>query len=123
MAEDTKLNRRSFLNTVAGAAVGGAALAAIAGGAAQAQQRPTGRSDSDSGQRADRGGYGRTGVTDTDPYDMPGRGVGRGGGRPATGNNGNGRTDRDPTDRPGRGYSGRSDSDSGSAADRAGHGR
>ena len=120
MAEENKLNRRSFLGTVAGAAAGGVALASFAGRAG-AQQRQTGRSDQDSGSNADRAGYGRTGRNDQDPYDMPGRGVG-GGGRPAQAT-GNGRTDRDPTDRPGRGYSGRSDQDSGANSDRAGHGR
>ena len=95
------LNRRSFMASVlGGAAVAGGASSLIAG-EAQAQQRPTGRSDSDSGSYADRGGYGRTGMTDSDPYDRAGYG----------------------SDPAGRGYSGRTDSDSGSNRDRAGHGR
>ena len=61
------------------AAVAGVSSSLIAG-EAQAQQRPTGRTDSDSGSYADLGGYGRTGRTDSDPYDRAGYGIGGGGG-------------------------------------------
>lgn len=143
MADDTKkkrLNRRSFMATVLGGVAATGATTLIAG-EAQAQQRPTGRSDSDSGSYADRANYGRTGITDSDPYDGVGRGVGSGGG----GGGASGLTDSDPVDRggngrgngtgvtdsdsgsgsdpAGRGYSGLTDSDSGSNRDRAGHGR
>lgn len=118
------LNRRSFMATVVGGvAVAGAASTLIAG-EAKAQQRPTGRTDSDSGNNADQGGYGRTGVTDSDPYDRPGYGVSSGqtgltdsdsGGNADAVGNGRGAT------RSTR--SGLTDSDSGSAADQGGYGR
>ena len=56
MADDSKkkrLNRRSFMATILGGAAATGASGLIAGGA-QAQQRPTGRTDSDSGSYADR---------------------------------------------------------------------
>lgn len=142
------LNRRSFMASVlGGAAVAGGASALIAG-EAQAQQRPTGRSDSDSGSYADRGGYGRTGVTDSDPYDRAGYGIGSGGGGYASGCSdsdggayadpgGNGRycggsgygasglTDSDPVDSGGNGRgngTGVTDSDTGYGSDPAGRG-
>ena len=137
------LNRRSFMATVVGgAAVVGGASALIAG-EAKAQQRPTGRSDSDTGNGADRGGYGRTGVSDSDQKrtiqglqkevtsiafvaDTPRAIVSAGdntvrlyntdsGGNADAGGNGRGAT------RSTR--SGLTDSDSGSAADDAGYGR
>lgn len=122
--EDNKpkkpLNRRSFMATViGGAAVAGGASALIAG-EAHAQQRPTGRSDSDSGSNADRGGYGRTGVTDADSYDRAGYGIS--GSR-------SGVSDADPVDTGGNGRgsggvrTGLTDSDSGSNADQANYGR
>ena len=117
------LNRRSFMASVlGGAAVAGGASSLIAG-EARAQQRPTGRTDGDSGSYADRGGYGRTGMTDSDPYDRAGYGVGGGGGGRT------GLSDSDPVDAAGngrggsRGRTGISDSDSGSNADAAGEGR
>ncbi|WP_296819894.1 hypothetical protein [Brevundimonas sp.] len=141
MADDIKkkrLNRRSFMATVLGGVAATGATTLIAG-EAQAQQRPTGRSDSDSGSYADRANYGRTGITDSDPYDGVGRGIGSGGGgasgltdsdpvdRGGNGRgNGTGVTDSDSgsgSDPAGRGYSGITESDSGSNRDRAGHGR
>lgn len=143
MTDETKkkrLNRRSFMATVLGGAAATGATGLIAG-EAQAQQRPTGRTDSDSGSYADRANYGRTGMTDSDPYDRSGYGIGSGGGGGGGGGRsgltdsdpvdrgGNGRgdlngfTDSDSGDRAGRGYSGITDSDSGSNRDRAGHGR
>ena len=118
-----RLHRRSFMASVlGGVAVAGGASALIAG-SARAQQRPTGRSDSDSGASADRAGYGRTGATDSDSNDRAGYGVGGGGGGRS------GLSDSDPVDPAGngRGSGGRntgiSDSDSGSNADAAGQGR
>lgn len=122
--EDNKpkrpLNRRSFMATViGGAAVVGGASTLIAG-EAKAQQRRTGRSDSDSGSGADEGGFGRTGVTDSDPYDRPGYGI--------SGTR-SGLSDGDPVDPGGNGRgsggvrTGLTDSDSGSNADQANYGR
>ena len=117
------LNRRSFMaSVVGGAAVVGGASTLIAG-SAHAQQRPTGRTDSDSGSGSDRPGYGRTGLSDSDPHDSAGYGVGGGGGGRT------GLSDSDPVDAAGngrggsRGRTGISDSDSGSNADAAGEGR
>lgn len=141
-SDDTKktpLNRRSFMATVlGGAAVAGGASALITG-QARAQQRPTGNSDNDSGSYADPAGYGATGVSDSDPYDAAGYGVGGGGGGGGyqsglsdsdpvdPGGNGRGQgtglSDSDPSDSAGYGYSGMTDSDSGSNADAPGHGR
>lgn len=89
-----RLNRRSFVGRVAGAALTGAAATAHA-------QTYTGRTDSDSGSAADRAGYGRaaSGITDNDS----------GAGADAPGN--------------GRGGSGLTDSDQGANADPAGRGR
>ena len=104
MSEKKRLNRRSFLERVAGTAalVGGAG--AIVTGEAAAQNY-TGRTDSDSGGNADRAGYGRTGLTDSDSGNGSDRaGYGRGGGG-------------------GGGGTGLTDSDTGNGADRAGNGR
>ena len=82
MKPTRKLSRRSFLAAVAGG------TAAVAAGAAYA----AGRSDNDTGPRADPPGRGtRTGLTDQDGTDRPGRGT-------LTGV-----TDGDSADRPGRG--------------------
>lgn len=91
--QDSRLSRRLIVARLAG----GAGLLAAGGASAQ-----SGRSDSDSGDRA---GFGRSGRTDQDPSDGPGRG---------RGSSGTGRTDSDPSDGPGRGrgtQSGRTDSD------------
>lgn len=138
MSEKKRLNRRSFLGRVAGsAALVGSASALVTGEAAA--QNQTGRTDSDSGNGADRPGYGRTGLTDSDSgngADRPGYGRRGSGGtgitdRDPTDASGNGRgtgvTDSDPTDASGAGRggsrSGLTDSDSGTNADRAGNGR
>jgi hypothetical protein len=104
-----KISRRSFMTTVVGGAVVGAAALTIATEAATAQ---TGVTNRDPG---DRPGNGRTGITNRDPGDRPGYGRRAGGGggcatgvtnsdpgdRP--GNGRNGVTNRDPSDRPGYG--------------------
>ncbi len=105
MAKKGKLSRRSFLTRVAGTTLAAGAAASITG-VALAQNR-TGRTDSDTGNSADRAGYGRTGVTDSDTGGNSDRaGYGRG----------------SSVDRTGSGRN-CSDSDSGSYADRAGYGR
>ena len=84
MKKANRVSRRSFVGLVTGAAA-----SAMMATSAKAQQ--TGRTDSDSGDRAgygrtgysdsdsnDRGGYGRTGATDSDSNDRSG--YGRGGG-------------------------------------------
>ena len=82
MADDTKkkrLNRRSFMATVLGGVAATGATTLIAG-EAQAQQRPTGRSDSDSGYGSDPAGRGYSGLTDSDSgsnRDRAGHGRGR----------------------------------------------
>src|SRR5688500_4444930 len=136
MKPTRKLNRRSFLATVAGAsaAVGAGALGII-GGSARAQTGPyTGVTDTDSGSHADNAGHGRgpggnssgqpqnqpqTGHTDRDPSDPVGGG--RGGGV-------TGYSDTDPTDPSGRGRNRRqetgiTDSDTGPFRDAIGRGR
>ena len=60
MAKKGKLSRRSFLTRVAGTAIATGAAASVTGGAIA--QNYTGRTDSDTGSYADRGGYGRTGA-------------------------------------------------------------
>src|SRR5262245_31129459 len=97
--EKKRLNRRSFMSRVAGAAVIAGSAAGVVTGEARAQNY-TGHTDRDSGSNADRAGYGRTGVTDRDSGNGADRaGYGRGG------------------------QSGVSDSDSGQYADPAGRGR
>src|SRR5215468_4211666 len=105
-----RLNRRSFMSRVAGAAMLAGGAAGVVTGAAKAQNY-TGRTDSDSGSNADRSGYGRTGISDSDS--------GAGSDRPGYGRGGHaGVTDHDtgvgadPAGR-GRGNSGITDSDSG----------
>ena len=63
--EKKPLNRRSFMSRVAGATVLAGGAAAVVTGEASAQNY-TGHTDSDTGNGADRSGYGRTGNTDTD---------------------------------------------------------
>ena len=114
------LHRRSFMARVMGGAALAGGASALNIGQAKAQQRPTGRTDSDSGSGSDQANYGRTGRTDSDSNDRAGYGVG--GGR-------SGLSDADPVDPTGngrgasRGRTGISDSDSGSNADAAGEGR
>ena len=77
MAKKGKLSRRSFLTSVAGAAVATGAAAVVTGGSEA--QRYTGRTDSDTGSYADRAGYGRTGMSDSDSGSNADRGgYGRG---------------------------------------------
>ena len=117
-------NRRSFVTTVAGAALGGGAFALLATGARA--QRPcranTGYSDTDAGEIRDPGGCGRppatpntpyTGVTDADggaDREGYGRGVRNAPGRGA------------PL-APLHGYTGCSDSDRGTSGDPGNAGR
>jgi len=115
-----RLNRRSFMSRVAGAAVLAGGAAGIVTGTAKAQNY-TGRTDSDSGSNADRSGYGRTGLSDSDSGSGADRaGYGRGGHQGVTDHDTGAYAD--PAGR-GRGSSGMSDSDSGRYADPAGRGR
>jgi hypothetical protein len=128
MSEKKKLNRRSFMARIAGGAVIAGGATALVTGKAEAQNQ-TGRTDSDSGNNADRAGYGRTGMTDSDSGNGADRAsYGRGGGGNRTGwtdtdsggnadnaGNGRGATRSNPT--------GLTDGDSGSAADRGNYGR
>ncbi len=66
MKPTRKVTRRSFMSTVVGGAVVGAAAIAVGTEAAIAQ---TGVTNSDPG---DRPGNGRNGRTDSDPSDRPG---------------------------------------------------
>ena len=121
MKPTRKISRRSFLGTVAGGSVAGAAAIVMATTGAEAQT-----TDRDTGSNADRPGHGRSGVTDSDTganSDRPGHGRG---GRRRTGltdsDSGNG------ADSPGYGRgrgrrSGITDSDSGRGADSPGNGR
>ena len=120
MKPTRKLSRRSFLGTVAGGSVAGAAAIVLASTGAEAQT-----SDSDSGRNADPSGHGRTGVTDNDSgpgSDSPGTAAVRAGlargsptataaGAPILPANGRGRR------------SGLTDSDTGRGADSPGNGR
>jgi hypothetical protein len=130
MSEKKRLNRRSFMTRVVGAAAAIGATAAVTGEAAA--QNYTGRTDSDTGSYADRAGYGRTGLTDNDSGNGSDRaGYGRGGGGGGGGTTG--LTDSDAggnADRAGNGRgatrnspTGLTDGDSGSYADRASYGR
>jgi hypothetical protein len=119
MKPTRKLSRRSFMETVLGsAAMSGAAL--FADGATAQNIRYTGVTDSDTGEHADRPGYG-TGVRnqytdrDTGPNADPqfhGRGPN---GRPEDSPSGTGRYDEP--------VSGCSDTDAGPGADPGGRGR
>ena len=107
MRTTRKLSRRSFISTVVGSAVAGAAALTATTGAARAQ---TGVTNRDAGDPPNNG---RTGVTNSDAGDRPNYGRRQGGGcatgvtnndpgdRP--GNGRNGVTNNDPTDRPGYG--------------------
>ena len=133
MPEKKPLNRRSFMMQVTGALVlAGGATALVTGRAAA--QPYSGRTDNDSGEGADRAGYGQSGnsfYSDNDPTDPTGQG--RGGGYSdndpsdptGQGRGGGGYSDSDPTDPTGQGRNGTgvTDSDSGAYADRAGYGR
>lgn len=123
-----KVNRRSFLTSVTGAAFGGGALALVAGDSPALAQ---GCTDTDSGTSSDPGGQGRrctgrvrTGYSDRDSgASADPAGYGRQGGPPQ-----NNITDSDPRDPVGRGRgtgirSGITDSDSGPNADPGGNGR
>ena len=120
MRKTRKLNRRSFLATVAGSAAAGSLLLVSDEAAAQSgcsdsdprdpigrgirctarNARPrTGCSDRDSGQYGDPGGAGRncvsTGCSDSDPTDPGGSGRNCGGGRRAGGSDVRGRCTHD----------------------------
>lgn len=120
MEPTRKPSRRSFLNQVLGAAAAGGALAVFAGSARAQNTRYSGVTDTDTGEHADRPGYGvgtRNNYTDRDtgPNADPqfhGRGPN---GRPNGSASGQG------------GYaepqSGCSDTDSGAGSDPGGRGR
>ena len=126
MKPTRKVSRRSFLATVAGGAVAGAAEITVASESAIAQ---TGVTNSDP---YDPGGTGRTGITNSDPSDRPGYGRRRGGtdsdpyDAPGRGRGRTGYTDSDPSDPAGGGRGGGrrcTDSDVGSYRDPIGRGR
>ena len=109
MKPTRQVTRRSFMSTVVGGAVAGAAALTI-GTEAIAQ---TGVTNSDPG---DPVGNGRTGITNNDPYDPVGRGRVR---RVRRGGCATGVTNSDPGDRVGNGRNGLTNSD---PSDRAGYG-
>ncbi len=102
MKPTRKVTRRSFMSTVVGGAVVGAAALTIGTEAAIAQ---TGVTNRDPG---DPPGNGRTGITNSDAGDPPGYGRYR---RRRRGGCPTGVTNSDPGDRPGNGRNGRTDSD------------
>lgn len=108
MKPTRKVTRRSFMSTVVGGAVVGAAALTIGTEAATAQTGVTNRDPSDPP------GGGRTGITNRDPSDRPGYGRYRRRGGCATGI-----TNRDPGDRPGNGRNGVTNND---PSDRPGYG-
>ncbi len=110
MKPTRKVTRRSFMSTVVGGAVAGAAAITIGTEAAIAQ---TGITNRDPG---DPIGNGRTGVTNSDPSDPPGRGRIR---RRRRGGCATGVTNSDPGDRVGNGRNGLTNSD---PTDRPGYG-
>lgn len=126
-----KLNRRSFLFTVAGGAITAGGALGIVSDEARALQV----TDCDPSDPAGRGSgrTPRTGVTDSDSGGNADRGGCGRGTRPPTGSaqpGSTGITDSDPTDRAGYGRGSRggggtgvSDADTGANADRGGHGR
>ncbi len=113
MKPTRKMSRRSFMSTVVGGAVAGAAALTISSEAAVAQQ--TGVTNNDPGDPVNGG---RTGYTNNDPYDRPGyapvrqRRYSSCGGR-------TGRPNSDPGDPGGNGRTGITNGDPG---DRAGYG-
>lgn len=114
-----RINRRSFIASVAGGAAAGAGALGLVIGRAEAGQV----TDRDPSDPVGRGRGGGTGITDTDSgvgADPAGRGRG-GGPRPGS----TGVTDSDPSDPVGRGRggSGITDSDTGPYADPRGRGR
>lgn len=120
MKPTRKLSRRSFLGTVVGGAVTGGALATFAGGAHAQNTRYSGVTDSDTGEHADRPGYGtgvRSQYTDQDrgpnaDAQFHGRGPD---GRQEGSTSGSGRYEEP--------VSGCSDTDGGPGADPGGRGR
>ncbi|MGE0046237.1 MAG: hypothetical protein AB7J28_07545 [Hyphomonadaceae bacterium] len=135
-----RLNRRSFMARVAGGAAAAGALATVVGASNARAQNYTGQSDrdptdpggygrtgvtdSDRGQGADRVGYGRgdrSGCSDTDPTDPAGNG------RNCSRADQSGLTDTDPTDPAGNGRGGSRGAQSGitdtDPTDPAGNGR
>ena len=102
--ENTKPSMTRRLLVARGAAVAG--IGAALTGPAEAQRSGLTDNDPNDGPGRGRGGYRgtgyRTGITDSDPNDGPGRGRGgyRGGGYRT------GVTDSDPNDGPGRGRRG-----------------
>ena len=69
MIPSRKISRRSFMSTVVGGAVAGAAVIAV--GTQEAAAQRTGVTNRDPG---DAPGRGRTGITNRDPGDRPGYG-------------------------------------------------
>jgi len=120
MKPTRKLNRRSFLETVAGGAIAGGTLTMVVGDASAQNARYSGVTDSDTGEHADRPGYGvgtRNQYTDRDTgpnadAQFHGRGPN---GRPEGSVSGQGSY--------GEAASGCSDSDSGPGSDPGGRGR
>src|ERR1700712_3323381 len=121
MKASRRLNRRSFVaSVVGGAALGGSATAFVTGQARAQKMRHSGGTDSDTGEHADRPGYGtgtRNQYTDQDTgpnadAQFHGRGP-------------NGRREGAPSGQGsyGEGASGCSDSDSGPGSDPGGRGR
>jgi hypothetical protein len=85
MTPTRKISRRSFMSTVVGGAVVGAAVLTV--GTEEAAAQRTGVTNRDPG---DPPGRGRTGITNRDPSDRPGYGRYRRAARRCT--------DRDPGD-------------------------
>jgi hypothetical protein len=120
MEPTRKPSRRSFLNQVVGGAAAGGALALFAGAARAQNTRYSGVTDSDTGEHADRPGYGvgtRNNYTDRDTgpnadAQFHGRGPN---GRPEGSVSGQGSYGEPPTNC--------SDTDSGAGSDPAGRGR
>lgn len=109
ITEVPSMHRRSALGSI-GAAIGAAlSVIILRPETAEACQRTTGRTDSDSGNNADSPNHGHTGQTDADSGDESR--CGRGGGGRSTGRRTRSR------------QTGITDSDSGPNADGAGHGR
>lgn len=117
------LSRRSFFLRVTGAlCIAGGAVSVISGNSYAQGARRTCLTDTDS---TDQPGNGtRSGLTDTDGSDAEGRGTlsGRTDSDSVDAEN-RGRSWRCPSTTESQGYTGRSDSDEGASADRAGYGR
>jgi len=120
MKASRRLNRRSFVaSVIGGAALGGSATALVTGAARAQNTRYSGVTDSDTGEHADRPGYGvgtRNNYTDQD--------TGPNADRQFHGRGPNGRSEGSVsgTARYGEAPSGCSDNDSGPGSDPGGRG-